>query len=85
MKMQSMIDAVCDEIKQNLNDFCNQADLDHLTPEVAEQMSRAFSRALDAGGVAGIALFSASMKPMRRRLLMRTRRCVLRWFRKRHS
>lgn len=57
MKMQSMIDAVCDEIKQNLNYFCNQADLDRLTPEVAEQMSRALSRALGAGGVAGYRAF----------------------------
>ena len=57
MIMQSMIDAICDEIKQNLNDFCNHADLDRLTPEVAGQMSQALSGALAAGGVAGYRAF----------------------------
>ena len=57
MNTEMMIDAMCDEIKQNLNDFCNHADLERLTPEVAEQMSRALSRALSAGGVAGYSAF----------------------------
>ena len=57
MKMQSMIDAVCDEIKQELNAFCEHADLDRLTPEVAEQMSQALSDALGTGGVAGYRAF----------------------------
>lgn len=57
MKMQPMIDAVCDEIKQNLNAFCEHADLDRLTPEVAEQMSQALSGALSAGGAAGYRAF----------------------------
>jgi 2-methylcitrate dehydratase PrpD len=51
MTTQMMIDAVCDEIKQKLNDFCSHADLEHLTPEVAEEMSRALSDALAAAGV----------------------------------
>jgi len=57
MNVQTMIDAVCDEIKQNLNAFCSHADLEHLTPEVAEQMSRALSDALGAAGVAGYRTF----------------------------
>ena len=57
MKTQMMIDAVCDEIKQNLNAFCEHADFEHLTPEVAEQMSQAFGEALAAGGVAGYRTF----------------------------
>ena len=57
MNTATMIDAMCDEIKQNLNDYCNRADLDRLTPAVAEQMSQALSRALGAGGVAGYRVF----------------------------
>lgn len=57
MKTQMMIDAVCDEIKRNLNAFCANTDLDRLTPEVAEKMSQALSGALGAGGVAGYRAF----------------------------
>ena len=57
MNVETMIDAMCDEIKQKLNDFCNHADLDRLTPEAAEQMSRALREALSAGGAAGYGAF----------------------------
>ena len=53
MNVETMIDAMCDEIKQNLKGFCENADLERLTPEVAEQMSQVLSGALAAGGVAG--------------------------------
>lgn len=57
MKAEMMIEAMCDEIKQKLNDFCASADLNRLTPEVAGQMSQALSAALAAGGVAGYHAF----------------------------
>ena len=57
METQVMIDAVCDEIKQKLGAFCAEADLERLTPGVAEKMSRALSAALSAGGVAGYLAF----------------------------
>lgn len=57
MKTQMMIDAVCDEIKRSINAFCADTDLERLTPEVAEKMSRALSGALGAGGVAGYRAF----------------------------
>ena len=55
--MQAMIDAVCDEIKRNLSAFCEQADLEHLTPESAEAMNAALLAALSAGGVEGYRVF----------------------------
>jgi len=57
METQVMIDAVCSEIKQKLTAFCASADLERLTPETAEGMSRALSGALSAGGVAGYRAF----------------------------
>ncbi len=57
MKTQMMIDAVCDEIKQKLGAFCADTELERLTPEVAEDMSRTLCAALGAGGVAGYRAF----------------------------
>lgn len=57
MNVETMIDTMCDEIKQNLNDFCSHADLERLTPEVAEQMSQVLCDALAAAGVAGYRAF----------------------------
>jgi len=57
MNVETMIKAVCDEIKQNLRGFSEGADLERLTPEVAEQMGRALCDALAAGGVAGYSTF----------------------------
>jgi hypothetical protein len=48
---------MCDEIKQNLNDFCSKTDLQRLTPELAEQMTHAFREALATGGAAGYRAF----------------------------
>lgn len=57
MNVETMIDAMCAEIKQNVNEFCSNTDLTQLTPQLAEQMSQALSGALAAGGVAGYRTF----------------------------
>jgi len=57
MNMESMINRMCDEIKQNMNAFCENRDFKRLTPETSEEMSVAISGALCAGGVAGFRAF----------------------------
>ena len=66
METQVMIDVVCGEIKRKLNAFCANADLERLTPQAAEQMSRALSSALVVWR--DIAPFSASMSVRETRL-----------------
>jgi hypothetical protein len=57
MNTNVMIEAVCEEIKQNLTAFCEQEDFEALTPEAAERMSEGMGHALAAGGVAGFRAF----------------------------
>ena len=52
-----MIEAVCNEIKQNSTAFCEQEDFEALTPEAAERMSEGLGHALAAGGMAGFRAF----------------------------
>ena len=52
MNTDAIIEAMCNEIKQNLSEFCEQEDFEILTPEAAERMSEGMGHALAAGGVA---------------------------------
>jgi len=53
MNTDAIIEAMCNEIKQNLRAFCEQEDFEILTPEAAQRMSEGMRHALAAGGVAG--------------------------------
>ena len=53
MNMESMINRMCDEIKQSMNAFCENRDFKRLTPESSEEMSVAIFGALCAGGRRG--------------------------------
>jgi len=63
MNTNAMIEAVCNEIKQNLSAFCEQEDFKALTPEAAERMSEGMGHALAAGGVAGFRAFLLEYEP----------------------
>jgi len=57
MNTNAMVEAVCDEIKQNLIAFCEREDFESLTPEAAQRMSEGMGEALARGGVAGFRAF----------------------------
>ena len=53
MDIVPVIEAATQEFKQKLSHQCKDLDLDRLTPELAEQLSRGLKQALSAAGVAG--------------------------------
>ena len=57
MDIAPVIEAATQEFKQKLSHQCKDLDLDRLTPELAEQLSRGLKQALSAAGVAGFRTF----------------------------
>ena len=57
MDIVPVIEAATQEFKQKLSHQCKDLDLDRLTPELAEQLSRGLKQALSAAGVAGFRTF----------------------------
>ena len=60
MNLEIIIDAVCGEIKQNLQAFCEGEDLSELTPQTAARIAAGLQQALAAGGRAGYREFIES-------------------------
>ena len=52
MVVERMIEAGIAEIKRNLRTFCENRDLEALTPELAEEMTRGIKQAISLAGVA---------------------------------
>ena len=57
MNVKPILDAMSDEIKQNLTDFCKKYPSERLTPALVEKMVRCISCALAAAGVTGLRTF----------------------------
>jgi hypothetical protein len=53
MVVTSMIQAMTDAIKQNMESYCKNHDFSKLTPELAEAMTEGISRTVSQAGVAG--------------------------------
>lgn len=57
MDIALVIEAASEEFKQKLRQQCQDLDLERLTPDLAEQLSRGLKQALSAAGVAGFRTF----------------------------
>jgi hypothetical protein len=57
MDITTVIEAATQEFKQQVHQQCQDLDLERLTPEVAQQLSRSLKQALSAAGVAGFRTF----------------------------
>lgn len=57
MNVDLIVESICTEIKQILEEFCEGEDFSGLTPALAVRMSQGVTRALSAGGVAGYRSF----------------------------
>jgi hypothetical protein len=57
MDIATVIEAASEEFKQKLRQQCQELDLERLTPDLAEQLSRGLKQALSAAGVAGFRTF----------------------------
>ena len=57
MDITTVIEAATQEFKQQVHQQCQDLDLERLTPEVAQPLSRSLKQALSAAGVAGFRTF----------------------------